>query len=97
MGNDPEMISEAVKRFEMYLDNYREVHDEAYDINYNLAIIYEQILQDYDKAYEEYIRVSKDYKQDRHRETSALQAILVAQKLVEIEKRSAEEKAPVTE
>ncbi len=98
MGNDPEMLLEAVRRFEMYLGSYRYINNEAYDINYNLAIIYEQMLQDYEKAYQEYIRVSKDYKQDKYRGKAALQAILVAQKLLELEKEAAEEEAaPVME
>jgi len=88
MGNDPEMLREAVRRFEMYLETYRNVYDEAYDINYNLAIIYEQLLHDYEKAYQEYIRVSRDYEQDKYREEAARRAILVAQKLLEHEREA---------
>lgn len=54
----------------------------AYEINWSLAYVLDTKLKKYDKAFEQYIRVSNDYLEDDHREDAAINAIVVAQTMV---------------
>lgn len=54
----------------------------AYEINWSLAYIQDTKLKKYDEAFEQYIRVSNDYLEDEHREDAAVNAIVVAQTMV---------------
>ena len=81
-GGEPKRVREAADKFKRYLDYYAQ-SKEAYEINWNLANIYYTELQDYDMAWEEYMRVSREYDQDTHREKAAYQAVVVAQKMAE--------------
>ena len=81
-GGDPTSVREAADKFKRYLDYYAQ-SKEAYDLNWNLANIYYTELQDYDAAWEEYLRVSREYDQDTYREKAAYQAVVVAQRMVQ--------------
>ena len=48
-----------------------------------LATIYDQELQDYDAAWEEYMKVSREYDQDTYRQVAAYKAVVVAQKMLQ--------------
>jgi len=81
-GGDLIRVREAANKFKRYLDYYAQ-SKEAYEINMKLATIYDQELQNYDAAWEEYLRVSREYDQDTYRQVAAYQAVVVAQKMLQ--------------
>ena len=81
-GGNLAEVREAAGKFNRYLDHYAQ-REEAYEINMKLATIYDKELQNYDAAWEEYLRVSREYDQDSYRKVAAYQAVVVAQKLLQ--------------
>lgn len=61
----------------------------AYDINWSYALVLDTKLKRQEEAYEEYLKVSNDYLEDRFREAAAINAIVVADSLVKLEKKLA--------
>jgi tetratricopeptide (TPR) repeat protein len=80
----------STDQYQYFADNcakYLEIFatdSNAYDINWSYAFALDTKLRNYDAAYEEYIQVSSDYLEDKHRHEAALYAISVADTLVEI-------------
>jgi len=81
-GGNLTKVREAADKFNCYLDHYAQ-RKEAYEINMKLATIYDKELHNYDAAWEEYLRVSREYDQDSYRQVAAYQAVVVAQKLLQ--------------
>ena len=80
-GSDPALFAQAVQMSRDYLRFFPQGPN-AYTVNFNLAVILEQNVQDTEQAYVEYIKVSKDYADDRHRKESAVNAAIIAQRMV---------------
>ncbi len=78
---DPELFSTAVEMSRNYLETFPDGPN-VYTVNFNLAVILDQYVKDPRDAYAEYIRVSRDYPDDKHRKESAVNAVVIAQKLI---------------
>lgn len=74
-------FSEVAK---VYLNNYP-TDENAYDINWSLALILDTKLYRFKDAFEEYIRVSSDYLEDENRFNAAINAIAVADTLAKVD------------
>jgi len=81
-SGDLTRVRASADKFKRYLDYYAR-SEEAYEINMKLATIYDQELQDYDAAWEEYMKVSREYDQDTYRQVAAYKAVVVAQKMLQ--------------
>jgi len=81
-SGDLTRVRASADKFKRYLDHYAR-SEEAYKINMKLATIYDQELQDYDAAWEEYMKVSREYDQDTYRQVAAYKAVVVAQKMLQ--------------
>ncbi|GAB4368577.1 MAG: hypothetical protein Kow0042_09820 [Calditrichia bacterium] len=84
-GDSLSAYQEFAKLASSYLETFP-THENAYEINWSLAYILDTELKNYEKAFEEYIRVSNDYLESIHREDAAVNAIVVAQTLVNMER-----------
>ncbi len=56
----------------------------AYDVNWSYAYLLDAKLGEFEKAFDEYVRVSNDYLEESHRHDAALNAVAVADTLVKI-------------
>lgn len=65
-----------------YLNSYP-ADSNAYDINWSYAFMLDSRLSRFEDAYEEYIRVSNDYLENSHQHDAALNAVAVADTIVE--------------
>lgn len=68
----------------VYLNNYP-TDENAYNINWSLALILDTKLYRFKDAFEEYIRVSNDYLEDENRFNAAINAIAVADTLAQVD------------
>lgn len=83
-GNDLSSgIDHAAKYYQDYLKDFPEGPN-AYTARWNYAQ-YMWRLNRYDQAFDDFITVSRDEKFDKYREQAALNAILAAEKMLEIE------------
>ncbi len=80
-NNDQALVARSVEMSQNYLDEYPEGPN-AYTVNYNMAVLLDQHVAKPDQAYVEYIKVSKDYPDDRHRKDAAVSAVVIAQRMV---------------
>jgi tetratricopeptide (TPR) repeat protein len=76
-----EYYAKVVKGSQEYLDVFA-ADSNAYEINWNYALVLDFKLKDFEEAYEQYMHVSNDYLEVEHQEESATNAISVAQTLV---------------
>ena len=76
-----EYYQKVVKGSEQYLDVFA-ADSNAYEINWNYALVLDFKLKNYEDAYEQYMHVSNDYLEVEHQEEAATNAISVAQTLV---------------
>ena len=74
---------EFAKQARFYLENYP-TDENAYEINWSLAFILDTKLHRFREAFDEYIKVSNDYLEDKHRRDAAENAIVVADTLVKM-------------
>jgi len=81
-SNDSTLFATAVDMSRAYLETYPEAPN-AYTVNFNLAVMLDQHIGDKLAAYDEYIRVSADYDEDEHRKEAAVNAVIIAQRLVQ--------------
>jgi len=81
-GDPAELYSRFSEASRLYLDNFP-TDENAYDINWSLALILDTKLHRFPLAFEEYIRVSNDYLEDENRFNAAINAIAVADTLAQ--------------
>ena len=80
-------IDRAARYFKDYMDDFPE-SDNSYPARWNYSQ-YMWRLERYDEAYEEFITVSRDERSDKYREQAAINAILAAEKMLELERQEA--------
>lgn len=90
---DRAQLREALDYFVTYFQTYPE-RPEAYELNWSVATELRD-LGDYDRAYNEFMRVSRSELMDAHRENAALEAISVAQQLIAQEEARQSPNTPV--
>ena len=78
-----EMYQKVADECKIYLD-YFPADSNAYDVNWSYAYLLDAKLGEFEKAFDEYIRVSNDYLEESHRHDAALNAVAVADTLVKI-------------
>jgi tetratricopeptide (TPR) repeat protein len=83
-GDSLEYYTQFSEISRIYLNNYP-TDENAYDINWSLALILDTKLHRFKDAFEEYIRVSNDYLEDENRYNAAINAIAVADTLAQID------------
>lgn len=81
-GDPAELYSRFAEASRLYLDNFP-TDENAYDINWSLALILDTKLHRFPEAFEEYIRVSNDYLEEENRFNAAINAIAVADTLAQ--------------
>lgn len=81
-GDPTELYNRFSESGRLYLDNFP-TDENAYDINWSLALILDTKLHRFPEAFEEYIRVSSDYLEDENRFNAAINAIAVADTLAQ--------------
>jgi TolA-binding protein len=79
---DPELLAASVEMSRAYLEFYP-AGPKAYTVNYNLAVLLDQHVDQSSDAYTEYIRVSKDYEDESHRKEAAVNAVIIGYKLIQ--------------
>lgn len=79
--NDRAMVEQAVQMSRNYLETFP-AGPNAYTVNFNLAVLLDHNIADNQQAYTEYIKVSKDYAEDKHRREAAVSAVVIAQKMI---------------
>ncbi|RJP75410.1 MAG: hypothetical protein C4524_11875 [Candidatus Zixiibacteriota bacterium] len=87
--NDPDRLDLAVQMSRSYLEVFPQGPN-AYTVNFNLAVLLEQHLKNPEAAYAEYLKVSRDYPDLSHQKESAVNAVIIAQRLVNAEGRPAD-------
>lgn len=80
-ANDLALFERAVEMSRNYLAAFPNGPN-AYTVNYNMAILLDQNVANSQQAYTEYIKVSKDYPDDKHRKEAAVSAVVIAQRLI---------------
>ena len=80
---------EFVDLCKLYLENYQ-TDEQAYEINWALAYVYDTRLFRFEEAFTEYIRVSNDYLETGHQFDAAINAINSADTLVKISRTMAD-------
>jgi len=80
----PAAYTRAVQMSRDYLQYFPQGPN-AYTVNFNMAVILDQNLQEPEQAYVEYLKVSRDYPDDRHRKESAVNAAIIAQRLIALQ------------
>jgi tetratricopeptide (TPR) repeat protein len=80
-NNDPALFELAVAMSRKYLEEYPQGPN-AYTVNYNMAVLLVQNIADDQQAYAEFIKVSRDYPDDTHRKESAVNAVIIAQRMI---------------
>lgn len=86
-GGDPASgRTQAAEYYKAYLDNFEE-REHAYTARWNYAQYMFQF-ENYSEAFGEFVRVSQHPEHDKYREQAALNAILVAEKMYELETQS---------
>lgn len=80
-ASDPALYARAVQMSRDYLQFFPQGPN-AYTVNFNMAVILDQNVQEPEQAYVEYLKVSRDYPDDRHRQESAVNAAVIAQRLM---------------
>ncbi|TKJ42201.1 hypothetical protein CEE37_00555 [candidate division LCP-89 bacterium B3_LCP] len=88
---DNVLLTSSVGMSRNYLEAFPQGPN-AYTVNYNLAIILDQHLTNNNSAYTEYLKVAQTYPDDKHRKEAAVNAVVVAQRMV-----SAEGEKPIEE
>ena len=78
-------IDRAARYFKDYMGDFPE-SDNSYPARWNYSQ-YMWRLERYDEAYEEFIKVSRDERSDKYREQAAINAILSAEKMLELERQ----------
>jgi len=68
---------------EIYLEMFP-ADSNAYDVNWSYALLLDSRLSRFEDAFEEYIKVSNDYLESEHQENAAVNAVGVADTLVNI-------------
>ncbi len=79
--NDRSLLERSVQMSRNYLEFFPQGPN-AYTVNFNLAVLLERNLAESEQAYAEFLKVSKDYPDDKHRKESAVNAAIIAQKLI---------------
>lgn len=79
--NDPALFEMAVAMSRKYLEEYPQGPN-AYTVNYNMAVLLVQNIADDQQAYTEFIKVSRDYPDDSHRKECAVNAVIIAQRMI---------------
>ncbi|MCX6641315.1 MAG: tetratricopeptide repeat protein [bacterium] len=80
--NNQPLLTDAIQMSKNYLEEFP-AGPNAYLVNYNLAILLDQYAGESDAAFAEYIKVSKDYPDDTHRKDAAVNAVIIAKKLID--------------
>ncbi|GAB4174010.1 MAG: hypothetical protein Kow00108_08890 [Calditrichia bacterium] len=86
---NPELAEQKYRQLVDLSKDYLETFptdDNAYEVNWSLALVLDTKLKELELAYEEYLKVSNDYLLDKYREPAAVNAIVVADSLVRMEK-----------
>ncbi len=78
-------IDRAALYFKDYMDDFPE-SENSYTARWNYSQ-YMWRLERYDEAYEEFIKVSRDERSDKYQEQAAINAILSAEKMLELERQ----------
>ncbi|MFH1862262.1 MAG: tetratricopeptide repeat protein, partial [bacterium] len=79
--SDRTQFENSVMMSRNYLDAFSRGPN-AYTVNYNLAILLDQHVVNPDEAFTEYIKVSKEYTDDKHRKDAAVNAVVIAQRMI---------------
>ncbi len=79
--NDPVQLTDCVEMSRNYLETFPQGPN-AYTVNYNLAVLLDQHVTDRMAAYDEYIKVSSEYTDEQHRKEAAINAVIIAYKMI---------------
>ena len=90
-AGDSQTLREALDYFVTYFQTYPE-RPQAYELNWSVATELRD-LGDYDRAYDEFVRVSRSDTMDKYRQDAAIEAVAAAQNLVRLD----EERQPTPE
>ncbi|MBU0517918.1 tetratricopeptide repeat protein [bacterium] len=80
--SDAALFASSVAMSRAYLETYP-IGPNAYTVNFNLAVMLDQHVGDKLAAYTEYIKVSSEYDDEAHQKESAVNAVIIAQQLVQ--------------
>ncbi len=86
-AGDSRALREALDNFVTYFETYPD-RPQAYELNWSVATELRD-LGDYERAYDEFMRVSREYEMDDHRRDAAVEAVAAAQRLVQQEEQNA--------
>ncbi|MFC1585985.1 tetratricopeptide repeat protein [Fibrobacterota bacterium] len=81
-ANDRNMYIKVAKSYNRLLEEYPQ-RRESYEVEWNLAVIFEKYIKNYNAAYFNYMRVATQYPYTGHRKEALLSAISSVQKVWE--------------
>jgi hypothetical protein len=88
-SNDAAGLREALDYFVTYFKTYPD-RPQAYELNWSVATELRD-LGDLERAFDEFMRVSRQYEMDKYRQDAAVEAVAAAQQLVQQETQNAPE------
>jgi hypothetical protein len=88
-SNDAAGLREALDYFVTYFNTYPD-RPQAYELNWSVATELRD-LGDLERAFDEFMRVSRQYEMDKYRQDAAVEAVAAAQQLVQQETQNATE------